>query len=135
MNLASDSAVTVADYCSGTPIRVIPSALIGNNLRTALRTTEGQNDDLAIQVSRKLFCHSGIRMLKRHLLEYKASVMIRRRFIGNDLSESSRLQKKFSWAENASLHYYGKHASELDIAQAAMIAGLLKSPANRRTCR
>ena len=32
-------------------------------------------------------------------------------------------------AENASLHYYAKHASDLDIAQAAMIAGLLKSPA------
>jgi membrane peptidoglycan carboxypeptidase len=39
-------------------------------------------------------------------------------------------------AENASLHYYGKHASDLDTAQAAMIAGLLKSPtmyARRRT--
>lgn len=31
-------------------------------------------------------------------------------------------------AENASLHYYGKHAAELDLAQAALIAGLIKSP-------
>lgn len=132
-NLVPDSAVNVSDYCSGTPIRVIPSALVGNNLRSALRAAEGQNDEmLALQVSRKLFCNSRMRMLKRHLLEYKASAMIRRRFRREQLVTIYLNQADFGkdlvGAENACLRLYGKHASDLDIAQAAMIAGLLKSP-------
>lgn len=33
-------------------------------------------------------------------------------------------------AEAASLGYFGKHASELDVAEAAMLAGLVKAPSN-----
>lgn len=132
-NLAPDSAATVSDQCSATSILVLPSASLGKNLRNALRAAEGQNDEiLAFQVSRKLFCNSGIRMLKRHLLEYKASVQMRRRFTPEQLVTIYLNQADFGkdlvGAENASLHYYGTHASDLDIAQAAMIAGLLKSP-------
>ncbi len=132
-NLAPDSAATVSDQCSANPIRVLPSASVGKNLRNALRAAEGQNDEiLAFQVSRKLFCNSRIRMLKWHLLAYKASVQIRRRFTPEQLVTIYLNQADFGkdlvGAENASLHFYGKHASDLDIAQAAMIAGLLKSP-------
>jgi hypothetical protein len=99
--LAPDSDATVSDHCSGTPIRVIPSASVGQNLRNALRAAEGQSDEiLAFQVSRKLFCNSGIRVGMRHLLEYKASVQIRRRFTPEqlvNLSEPSRLRKRFCW--------------------------------------
>lgn len=70
----------------------------------------------------------------RHLLEYKASVQIRRRFtpeheqlVTISLNQADFV-KDLVGAENASLHYYGKHAFDLDIAQAALIAGLLKSP-------
>ena len=131
-NLAPDSAATVSDQCSATPIQVLPSASLGKNLRNVLRAAEGRNDEiLAFQVSRKLFCDSGIRMLKRHLLEYKASVQMRRRFTPEQLVTIYLNQADFGkdlvGAENASLHYYGKHASELDVGQAAMIAGLLKS--------
>ena len=73
-----------------------------------------------------------MRMLKRHLLEYKAAVQMRRRFTTEQLVTIYLNQAPFGQdlvgAESASLHYYGKHASDLDIAQAAMIAGLLKSP-------
>ena len=132
-NFAPDSAATASDHCSATSIRVLPPALLGKNLLNALRAAEGQNDEiLAFQVSRKLFCNSGTRMLKRHLLEYKASVQMRRRFTPEQLVTIYLNQADFGkdlvGAENASLHYYGKHASDLDIGQAAMIAGLLKSP-------
>ena len=132
-NLAPNSAAIVSDRCSGAPIGVIPSALVGNNLRNALRAAEGQNDAiLAVQVSRRLFCNSELRMLWRHLLEYKASVQIRRRFTPEQLVTIYLNQADFGkdliGAESASLHYYGKHAFDLDVAQAAMIAGLLKSP-------
>jgi penicillin-binding protein 1A len=132
-NLTPDSAATVSDQCSANAIRVLPSASLGNNLRNALRAAEGQNDEtLAFQVTRKLFCNSGITMGKRHLLEYKASVQIRRRFTPEQLVTVYLNQADFGndlvGAENASLHYYGKHAADLDIPQAAMIAGLMKSP-------
>ena len=131
--LAPDSDATVSDHCSGTPIRVIPSASVGKNLRNALRAAEDQSDEiLAFQVSRKLFCNSGIRTGMRHLLEYKASVQIRRRFTPEQLVtiylNQADFGEDFVGAENASLHFYGRHASDLDIPQAAMIAGLLKSP-------
>jgi hypothetical protein len=44
--LAPDSAETVPDRCSGTPIQVIPSASVGKNLRNALRAAEGLNDEI-----------------------------------------------------------------------------------------
>jgi membrane carboxypeptidase/penicillin-binding protein len=131
--LAPDSASTIPDPCSGTSIRVIPAASQGKNLRNALRAAEGPNDEiLALQVSRRLFCHSQVRMLNRHLLEYKAAIQIRRRFAPEQLLTIYLNQASFGQdsvgAESASLLYYGKHASDLDVAQAAMIAGLLKSP-------
>jgi penicillin-binding protein 1A len=131
--LAPDSVATARDRCSGSPIQVIPSASVGKNLRNALRAAEGLNDEiLALQVSRNLFCNSPMRMLKRHLLEYKAAVQMRRRFTPEQLVTIYLNQAPFGQglvgAENASMHFYGKHASDLDIAQAAMIAGLLKSP-------
>ena len=71
-------------------------------------------------------------MLKRHLLEYKAAVQMRRRFTPEHLATICLNQASFGQdlvgAESASLHYYGKHASDLNVARAAMIAGLLKSP-------
>jgi membrane peptidoglycan carboxypeptidase len=71
-------------------------------------------------------------MLKRHLLEYKTSIQMQRRFTPDQLATIYLNQADFGkdlvGAENASLHYYGKQASDLDIEQAAMVAGLLKSP-------
>jgi penicillin-binding protein 2A len=46
------------------------------------------------------------------------TIYLNRAYFGNDLVG----------VENASLHYYGKDASELDIPQAALIAGLIKAP-------
>ena len=131
--LAPDSDTTILDHCSSTPIRVISSASLGKNLGNALRAAEGSNDEiLAFQVSRKLFCNSAIRIGQRHLLEYKAAVQIRRKFTPEQLVTIYLNQADFGeylvGAENASLHFYGKHASDLEIQQAAMVAGLLKSP-------
>jgi membrane peptidoglycan carboxypeptidase len=70
--------------------------------------------------------------LKRHVLEYKASVQLRRRFTPEQLLtiylNLAYFGNDLIGVESASLHYYGKHASELEIPQAALIAGLIKSP-------
>ncbi len=83
---APDSPATVSYQCSSTPVRVIPSTLVGKNLQNAARAAEGKNDEVLVrQVSFDLFCNSRTRMLKRHLLEYRASVQIRRRFTPDQL--------------------------------------------------
>jgi penicillin-binding protein 1A len=132
-NFAPDSPTTVSSPCFGSPVQVIPSTLVGKNLQNAARAAEGNDDEaLARQVSYDLFCKSQTRMLKRHLLEYKASVQIRRRFTHDQLLTIYLNRAYFGndliGVESASLHYYGKHASELDVPQAALIAGLIKAP-------
>jgi penicillin-binding protein 1A len=129
---APDSPTTVSSPCLGGPVRVIPSTLVGKNLQNAARAAEGNNDEvLARQISFDLFCTQS-RMLKRHLLEYKASVQIRRRFTPDQLLTIYLNRAYFGndliGVESASLHYYGKPASELDVPQAALIAGLIKAP-------
>jgi penicillin-binding protein 1A len=106
---------------------------VSKNLQNAARAAEGKNDEvLARQISFDLFCDSQTRMLKRHVLEYKASVRLRRRFTPEQLLTIYLNRAYFGndliGVESASLHYYGKHASELDIPQAALIAGLIKGP-------
>jgi membrane peptidoglycan carboxypeptidase len=114
-------------------VQVIPSSSVGKNLQNAVRAAEGEyNATFALQISRSMFCNSRITMLKRHLLEYKAAVQLRRRFTPEQLLTIYLNRAYFGnnliGAESASLHYYGKHPSELDVAQAALIAGLIKGP-------
>ncbi len=130
---APDARATVSYQCSSSPVQVIPSGSVGKNLGDAARTAEGENDEiLARQISFDLFCDSQTRMLRRHVLEYKASGQIRRRFSPEQLLTIYLNQAYFGndliGVESASFHYFGKHASDLDVAQAAMIAGLIKSP-------
>jgi membrane carboxypeptidase/penicillin-binding protein len=132
-SFAPDSTAIVSDYCSGTPVQAIPATSIGTNLQNAVRAAEGENDDaIALRVSRQLFCDSRTWMLKRELLEYKAAVQLRSRFTYAQLVTIYLNKAYFGdglvGAESASLHYYGRHTSELDIAQAALIAGLLRAP-------
>jgi membrane carboxypeptidase/penicillin-binding protein len=130
---APDSPATVVYQCSNRPVQVIPSTLVSKNLQNAARAAESKNDEvLARQISFDLFCDSQTRMLKRHLLEYKASVQLRRRFTPEQLLTIYLNRAYFGndliGVESASLHFYGKHASELDIPQAALLAGLIKGP-------
>jgi membrane carboxypeptidase/penicillin-binding protein len=131
-NFAPDSPATLTDQCSNTAVQAIPHTLIGMNLQNATLAAEGNNDDtLAVQIARTLFCDSRIKM-PRQLLEYKASVQLRRRYTHKKLLTIYLNRAYFGndliGVENASLHYYRKHASELDLAQAALIAGLIKAP-------
>ena len=132
-NFSPDSSTTVRDQCSNSLIQAIPSALIGTNLQNATLAAEGRHDEVfAVQIARTLFCNARMKTLTRHLLEYKASVQLRRRFTHEQLLtiylNRAYFGNELIGAENASLQFYGKHASELDLAQAAMIAGLIRSP-------
>lgn len=131
--LAPNSPATVFDQCSNTPIQVIPATGMGKNLRNAAHAAEGESDQiLALQISRDLFCNSRMKSVKRHVLEYKASVQLRRRFTSEQLLtiylNRAYFGKDLIGVETASLHYFGKHAADLDISEAALISGLMKAP-------
>jgi len=133
VKLTPDTSGTVSDVCSNRPIQVVPFASLGTNLRNATHAAEGQGSEvLATQISRNLFCESQMRMLQRHLLEYKAAVQLRNRFTPEQLLTIYLNQSSFgdglTGVESASLHYFSKPASELDVGQAALIAGLLRAP-------
>jgi hypothetical protein len=132
-SFAPDSTATAVDRCSTSSVRVISYDYLGRDLQNATRAAEGDSVEVfAVQISRGLFCGSHTKELERHLLEYKASVQLRRKFTFEQLLTIYLNQAYFGHdlvgAENASLHYYGKHASELDIPQAAMVAGLIRAP-------
>jgi membrane carboxypeptidase/penicillin-binding protein len=132
-NFAPERAATLADKCSPSAIRIIPYDSFGKDLRSATLAAEGDSADvIALQISRGLFCGSRAKELERNLLEYKASVQLRRTFTFEQLLAIYLNRAYFGHdlvgVENASLHYYGKHASQLDISQAAVVAGLIKAP-------
>ena len=124
-------ATEVSD-CPAGSASVLPYSLIGQNVLKAARAAEGDDRNLALQIARGTFCNYQGRMLKRHLLEYKAFVQVRRSFSSEQLLTLYLNKGYFGdggiGIENAAQHYYGKHSSELDVGQAAMIAGLLKAP-------
>jgi hypothetical protein len=114
---APDSTATAFDECSSSPVQVISSASVGKNLENAVRAAEDENDaSFALQISRRMFCNSRMTMLKRHLLEYKAAVQLRRRFTLEQVLTIYLNREHFGnnliGAESASLPYYGKHASD-----------------------
>jgi len=118
--------------CPAGSVSVLPYSLIGQNVLKAARAAEGDDQSVGLQIARGMLCNQQGRMLKRHFLEYKALVQVRRSFSSEQLMTIYLNKAHFgdggTGIENAAEHYYGKRSSELDVAQAAMIAGLLKAP-------
>ena len=118
--------------CPEGSVSLVPYSLIGQNVINAAQAAEGSGRNFAVQIARSLFCKEHGTMLKHHLLEYRAFVQVQRSFSSEQLLTIYLNRGYFGdggiGIENAAQHYYGKHSSELDVAQAAMIAGLLKAP-------
>jgi membrane carboxypeptidase/penicillin-binding protein len=131
-SFAPASPVTAMYACSPTAVSAIPYGGLGENLRNATRAAEGNDRALAWQIARRTLCNCRGRILGRHLLEYKTFVLLRHRFSSEQLLTIYLNTAPFGdglvGVENASRRYYGRSSSELNISQAAMIAGLLKAP-------
>ncbi len=134
-SLARFAPTVPATEVSGCPagsVSVLPYSLIGQNVLMAARAAEGDDRSFAVQIARGMFCNHQGRVLKRHLLEYKAFVQVRRSFSPGQLVTICLNKAYFgdggTGIENAAEHYYRKRSSELDVAQAATITGLLKAP-------
>lgn len=85
------------------------------------------------RLARQMICGSRAGILRRELLELRTAIQLERRFSRDQLLDIYLNREYFGpgiyGAEQASRHYLGKHASELSISDAALLAGLIKSPA------
>ena len=129
---APNETATLHDECSSDSVRAVPFNALGKSLVNAVRAVEGDNEQtLAFQISRGLFCHPG-KTIQRHLMEHKASAQLRRKFTQTQLLTIYLNRAYFGDAligvENASQYFYQKHTTDLNLAEAAMIAGLIKAP-------
>ena len=150
---ASASVTQVSDPCLGSS-DAIPFEKIGENLRNAIRAAEANESDpgalseifqnnsrdkpplhrvsLPISVSRSLFC-SPSKMLKRHFDELRAAIQLDRRYSRQQLftifANRVYLGPGLIGVQRGSEFYFHKSSDELDIAEAALLVGLIRSPA------
>ncbi|HXH24460.1 MAG TPA: PBP1A family penicillin-binding protein, partial [Vicinamibacterales bacterium] len=108
-------------------IRVAGAAL--TNLREG-RVVQG-GSTITQQLARQSFLSSE-KTLRRKLAEIIVAARLEKQFSKQQILEFYLNKVYFGdglyGIEAASLGYFGKHASELDVAEAALLAGLVKSP-------
>jgi membrane peptidoglycan carboxypeptidase len=125
-----------SDPCLGESA-VVPYEAIGDNFRAALTSAE-VNDrpgqvTLRMQISRTLFCAPS-KLFARELKEWRVAEQLRWRFSRNDLltiySNRASFGQNLIGIEAASEYFFKKEPNQLDLAEAALLAGLLKAPSH-----
>jgi membrane carboxypeptidase/penicillin-binding protein len=133
-DFAPTSQVVLTDDCLGKPVIVIPYPQIGRNLQDAVTIVEldQKNAGLSSQIAGTLFCHSQDRHLNRSLKEMRTALQLDRRFSHEELLtiylNRVALGDCGYGVETTSTCLFHKHASDLTLSEAALIAGLIQSP-------
>ncbi len=124
----------VSDPCRPDASTAIPYDAIGYNLRAALNAANGNerdNQSVRMQISRMMFCEPS-RMLERHFQEWRVAVQLHWRFSRNELltiyANRVWFGENCSGVQAAAEHYFHKQPNQLDIAEAALLAGLIQRP-------
>jgi 1A family penicillin-binding protein len=108
-------------------VRVAGAAV--SNVREGRRAQGGST--LTQQLARHAFLTPD-KTIRRKLKEVVVAARLERQFSKDQILELYLNRVYFGnglhGAEAASLGYFGKHAAELDVAEAALLAGLVKSP-------
>jgi len=108
-------------------VRVLGAAV--NNLREGSRAQGGST--LTQQLARQTFLTTD-KTYRRKLKEVLVAARLEREFSKSDILNLYLNKVYFGdglyGVEAASLGYFGKHASELEVPEAALLAGLVKSP-------
>jgi 1A family penicillin-binding protein len=108
----------------------IAGAAVNNMLK--LRAEQG-GSTITQQVARLTFL-APEKTIRRKLQEVVLAVRLERMFTKKEILELYLNKAYFGdglyGVEAASLGYFGKHASDLDVAEAALIAGLVKAPSS-----
>lgn len=132
---APQQTTRVSDRCTQSESIAIPYDAIGPNLRAALNSAEAYTRSgqagLATQLSRMTFCEPS-RMLERHIQEARVAAQLGLHFSRDELltiyANRVWLGEGQFGVENASQHYFGKDPNQLNIAESALLAGLIRGP-------
>ena len=140
------------DTCRKTSSPAIPYEMIGENLRAALNAVgvtetgpgvlsviyhslaEDSNRNtatLSFQISRTMFC-SPAKPLRRQLDELRFAEQLEQHFSPRELFTIYANRAYFGddviGVQSAALHFFGRIADELTVAEAALLAGIVQSP-------
>lgn len=143
-----------SDPCVGQSV-AIPYDAIGLNLKNALNAIGVREDDpsavsvaykgligenrpngatLSVQISFTMFCKSPSKTLARQVAELRMASQIERRFTRHEIFAIYANRMHFGGdtggVQDASQLFFHKDAAQLSISQAAMLAGLLRSPSS-----
>jgi len=141
----------VTDPCQKSTSVAIPYESIGDNMRAALQAAEAGEEGpgvlvgtvegvsslnrprstLSIHISRTMFCAPD-RPLHRNLNEIRFAVQLERHFSRRELftifTNRTCFGENTVGVEAASRHYFSKEPNQLQIGEAALLAGMVKSP-------
>ena len=120
------------DSCLAGLSFVVPFERIGKPFQDALASAE-PNISFSDQLAGTLMCNNRGRTARRQLDELRLSWHLRRRFSKQQLFTIYLNRACFgpgaTGIENASEHFFQRHANSLSTVEAALLAGLLRAPA------
>jgi membrane peptidoglycan carboxypeptidase len=143
----------VAGDCLGVAVSAIPFSQFGKNLQDAAITAEPwlnrkgvlasqfgawksadhNKSTVSMQIARTLFCNSREKILSRELSELRLAAQLDRHFTREQLFAIYLNRAWFgecgNGVENAAECIFHKSAANLDLSEAALIAGMMRSPA------
>jgi membrane carboxypeptidase/penicillin-binding protein len=125
---APTSTTSVSDTCLTALSIAIPYESIGENFRNALSAVELR---LSFQISRTMFCTPS-KVLHRELDEMRTATRLERHFTQQELFAIYANRAGFGGdligVQSASQYFFHKNPAELNIAEAALLAGLVQGP-------
>ena len=120
---------SVSDPCLEAASVAISSEAMGGNFRSALSAAEVRP---SYQISRTMFCASPFRTLHRQLAEMRTAARLERHYSPLQLFTIYANRTYFGegqiGVQSASQYFFHKNPAELTIAEAALVAGLVKGP-------
>jgi penicillin-binding protein 1A len=147
---APAQVMNVSDPCLTTATVAIPYEAIGSNLRAALSAVEAGDQTvftqmyrglteraklpratLSLQISRSMSCAPS-KTLNRELMDMRTAVQLERRFSRRELFTIFANRVWFGdgqvGVEAAAQHFFHKEPNQLSVADAALLAGLVRAP-------
>jgi len=128
---APSTQSVVLDSCLASPSTSIPFDRIGEPFKNALAAAEPAQS-FPCQIAGSLMCNHSGGMGKYHLNEFRLSWHIRMHFTEQQLfaiyANRAYFGPGITGVERASEEFFHKEPAALSIAEAALIAGLLRAP-------
>jgi penicillin-binding protein 1A len=127
-----DTLGVVSDVCFSRPITVIPAREIAGEIKAAVKAAEPETT-IPFQVAQTLVCGPKRYSNLRYALdEYRLMWRIRLRFTREQILTIYMNRAYFAHdtfgVGDASSHFFGKKPKDLTIAEAALLAGMIRAP-------